>query len=44
MQHMLERQDAQAAGCFLQESLEKYLQAFLLEQGGKMEKPIRVFS
>lgn len=36
--HMLEKDDAEAAGFFLQQSLEKYLKAFLLQQGWKLRK------
>ncbi len=35
---MLKEEDAEAAGYFLQQSLEKYLKAFLLEQGWKLKK------
>ncbi len=35
---MLEKDDAEAAGFFLQQSLEKYLKAFLLQQGWKLRK------
>jgi len=35
---MLKEEDAEAAGYFLQQSLEKYLKAFLLEKGWKLKK------
>lgn len=35
---MLDEDDAEAAGFFLQQSLEKYLKAFLLQQGWKLRK------
>ncbi|MBI5187549.1 MAG: HEPN domain-containing protein [Nitrospirae bacterium] len=31
VRHMLEKEDAEAAGFFFQQSLEKYLKAFLLQ-------------
>lgn len=34
----LEDEDAEAAGYFLQQSLEKYLKAFLLQKGWKLKK------
>ena len=34
----LEDEDAEAAGFFLQQSLEKYLKAYLLEHGWKLKK------
>lgn len=36
--HMLDDKDAEAAAFFLQQSLEKYLKAFLLQQGWKLRK------
>ena len=36
--HMLEKEDAEAAGFFLQQSLEKYLKAFLLKNEWKLKK------
>lgn len=36
--HMLEKEDAEAAGYFLQQSLEKYLKAFLLQHGWRLRK------
>lgn len=36
--HMLEYDDVEAAGLFLQQSLEKYLKAFLLQHGWKLRK------
>ena len=38
VQNMLEKKDAEAAGFFLQQSLEKYLKGFLLRQGWKLKK------
>jgi HEPN domain-containing protein len=38
MKIMLDEEDAEAAGYFLQQSLEKYLKAFLLEKGWKLQK------
>lgn len=38
MQIMLEKRDAEAAGYFLQQSLEKHLKAFLLKKGWKLKK------
>lgn len=38
LHHMLQKQDAEAAGFFLQQSLEKYLKAFLLQHGWKLRK------
>lgn len=38
IQNMLEKKDAEAAGFFLQQSLEKYLKGFLLQQGWKLKK------
>lgn len=38
LQKMLENEDGEAAGYFLQQSLEKYLKAFLLTQGWKLRK------
>jgi HEPN domain-containing protein len=38
MKVMLDEEDAEAAGYFLQQSLEKYLKAFLLEKGWKLQK------
>jgi HEPN domain-containing protein len=38
MKIMLDEEDAEAAGYFLQQSLEKYLKAFLLEKGWKLRK------
>lgn len=38
MEIMLNEEDAEAAGYFLQQSLEKYLKAFLLEKGWKLKK------
>ena len=35
---MLEKKDFEAVGFFLQQSLEKYLKAFLLQQGWKLRK------
>ncbi len=35
---MLDDQDAEAAGFFLQQSLERFLKAFLLGQGWKLRK------
>lgn len=35
---MLEDDDVEAAGLFLQQSLEKYLKAFLLQQGWRLRK------
>lgn len=35
---MLDDEDAEAAGYFLQQSLEKYLKAFLIEKGWKLRK------
>ncbi len=35
---MLEKGDAEAAGYFLQQSLEKYLKAFLLQHGWRLRK------
>ncbi len=35
---MLNDEDAEAAGYFLQQALEKYLKAFLLQQGWKLKK------
>lgn len=36
--YMLEKKDAEAAGFFLQQSLEKYLKAFLLQHGWRLRK------
>jgi HEPN domain-containing protein len=36
--HMLQYDDFEASGLFLQQSLEKYLKAFLLQQGWKLRK------
>lgn len=36
--HMLEKEDAEAAGFFLQQSLEKYLKAVLYSMDGDYEK------
>jgi len=36
--HMLEYDDFEACGLFLQQSLEKYLKAFLLQHGCKLRK------
>jgi HEPN domain-containing protein len=36
--HMLDKEDAEAAGFFFQQSLEKYLKAFLLQHGWKLRK------
>jgi HEPN domain-containing protein len=36
--YMLEKEDAEAAAVFLQQSLEKYLKAFLLQGGWKLRK------
>lgn len=36
--HMLDGKDAEAAAFFLQQSLEKYLKAFLLRHGWKLRK------
>lgn len=36
--YMLEKKDAEAASFFLQQSLEKYLKAFLLQHGWKLRK------
>jgi HEPN domain-containing protein len=36
--HMLQYDDFEASGLFLQQSLEKYLKAFLLQQGWKLWK------
>lgn len=38
MKIMLDEEDAEAAGYFLQQSLEKYLKSFLLEKGWKLKK------
>lgn len=38
IQYMLENVDAEAAGFFLQQSLEKYLKAFLLQHGWSLRK------
>jgi HEPN domain-containing protein len=38
MDIMLKEKDAEAAGYFLQQSLEKYLKAFLLKKGWKLKK------
>jgi HEPN domain-containing protein len=38
MEIMLDKEDAEAAGYFLQQSLEKYLKAFLLQKGWKLKK------
>lgn len=38
LHHMLEKEDAEAAGFFLQQSLEKYLKAFLLHHGWGLRK------
>ena len=38
MEVMLEEGDAEAAGYFLQQLLEKYLKAFLLQHGWKLKK------
>jgi len=38
MKIMLNEEDAEAAGYFLQQSLEKYLKALLLEKGWKLKK------
>ena len=36
--HMLDYDDVEASGVFLQQSLEKYLKAFLLQHGWKLRK------
>ncbi len=36
--HMLEKEDAEAAGFFLQQSLGKYLKTFLLQHGWRLRK------
>ena len=36
--HMLDKEDAEAASFFFQQSLEKYLKAFLLQHGWKLRK------
>jgi len=38
MRIMLDEKDAEAAGYFLQRSLEKYLKAFLLQKGWRLKK------
>jgi HEPN domain-containing protein len=38
MKVMLNEKDAEAAGYFLQQSLEKYLKAFLLQKGWRLKK------
>ena len=38
MEIMLDNEDAEAAGYFFQQSLEKYLKAFLLERGWELRK------
>lgn len=38
MKIMLEDEDAGGAGYFLQQSLEKYLKAFLLQKGWSLKK------
>jgi len=38
MERMLEDEDAEGASFFLQQSLEKYLKAFLLKKGWKLKK------
>jgi HEPN domain-containing protein len=38
MKVMLEDEDAEGAGYFLQQSLEKYLKAFLLQKGWRLKK------
>lgn len=38
MKVMLDEEDAEAAGYFLQQSLEKYLKAFLLQKGCSLKK------
>ncbi len=38
IKRQLEAEDAEAAGYFLQQSLEKYLKAFLLQHGWKLGK------
>lgn len=38
MKRMFEDEDAEATGYFLQQSLEKYLKAFLLQRGWKLKK------
>ena len=38
MKRMLEDEDAEAASFFLEQSLEKYLKAFLLKHGWKLKK------
>ncbi len=38
MKLMMENEDLEAAGYYLQQSLEKYLKAFLLKNGWKLRK------
>jgi len=38
MEIMLDNEDAEAAGYFLQQSIEKYIKAFLLEKGWELRK------
>lgn len=38
VEHLLNVQDAEAAGFFLQQAVEKFLKAFLLSQGWKLER------
>ena len=38
MERMLDDEDAEASGYFLQQSIEKYIKAFLLERGWRLRK------
>lgn len=38
VEHLLDVQDAEAAGFFLQQAVEKFLKAFLLSKGWKLER------
>ena len=38
VEHLLSVQDAEAAGFFLQQAVEKFLKAFLLSRGWKLER------
>ncbi len=38
MKVMLDEEDAEAAGYFLQQALEKYIKAFLLQRGWRLKK------
>ena len=38
VEHLLDTQDAEAAGFFLQQAIEKFLKAFLISKGWKLER------